>query len=357
MSTQIRHTAAKRFALPLGFRLESGAHLPGVEVAYRTWGRLSEAADNAVVVCHPLTEDAQADRWWRGLLGPGLALDPRHDYIVCSNVLGGCHGTTGPIALRPGAGRPYGPDFPAVSVRDLVRLQIRLLDALGVRFIRLVIGPELGGQQALEWAFLDPVRVGALAVIAASGRQSAWGIGWHEAQRQAIYSDPGWRRGRFARGQEPVSGLGVARMIAQCGQRSPENFASRFGRQCSEHGLFDVEHFLHRKSRQFVSEFDANSFVALTLTMDSHDVAAGRGAYHSTLRSLGIPALVVGFSSDLLCPLSELEELAGYLPRATFARLDSPCGNEAFLLEPQALNSEVAAFRAGLERPRQAAEW
>ncbi|MRR10504.1 alpha/beta fold hydrolase [bacterium] len=186
----------RRFRLEAPLRLESGFVLPQVEIAYRTWGRLSSAADNAVVVCHALTGSADVDDWWAPLFGPGRALDPERDFIVCANALGGCYGSTGPTSPGPD-GLPWGGRFPAVTLRDQVLAQKQLVDALGIRRIRIVVGGSMGGLQALEWALLDPDRVETVAAIAASARHSAWALAWSEAQRQALAADPKYRDGHY----------------------------------------------------------------------------------------------------------------------------------------------------------------
>lgn len=315
------------------FELESGTSLPRVRVAYRTWGTLDEDGANAVLVCHALTGSADVDLWWGGLLGPGRALDPGKDFVVCSNVLGSCYGTTGPSSPRPDGGGLWGPDFPAVTVRDMVRLQAALLDALGVRRLRLVLGGSLGGMQALEWALLYPDRVEAIAPIATSGRHSAWCIAFGEAQRQAIQVDP-------------VLGLAVARAIAMCTYRSRASFEARFGRRLREPGLYEVESWLQHHGEDLVARFDSDTYVTLTRAMDSHDVARGRGAYEEVLRSIETPALVVTIDSDVLYPPEEQIELASLLPAARLAALRSPHGHDAFLIDVEPLNDLVAGFRA-----------
>ncbi|HSD28431.1 MAG TPA: homoserine O-acetyltransferase, partial [Vicinamibacteria bacterium] len=273
-------------ALDGAFALESGGRLPAVTVAYRSWGRLNARGDNAVLVCHALTGSADVDRWWGPLLGPGRALDPDHDFVVCSNVLGSCYGTTGPTSTRPGGDGRWGGDFPAVTVRDIVRVQAALLDALGVRRLRLVLGGSLGGMQVLEWALLDPARVDAIAPIAVSARHSAWCIGLSEAQRQAIYADPRWRDGRYPDGDGPEAGLAVARQIAMCTYRSRASLEARFARDQPEPGRFAVEGWLHHHGRALVDRFDASTYVTLTKAMDTHDVGRGRGGWREALRAV-----------------------------------------------------------------------
>lgn len=335
------------------FALECGARLGAVRVAYRTWGELADDGGNAVVVCHALTGSADVDRWWPALLGPGKALDPRTDFIVCSNVLGGCYGTTGPSSLRPGSTRRYGPEFPPVTVRDMVRIQMALLDFLGTRRIRLVIGGSLGAMQVLEWALLDPDRVEAIAPIAIGGRHSAWCIGINEAQRQAIYADALWQGGSYEPERPPEAGLAAARAIAITSYRSRASFERRFGRATRLAGEFQVEAYLRHQGEKLVERFDANTYVGLTRAMDSHDVARGRGRYENVLRSIWQPALVVGVDSDVLYPLVEQIELASLLPAATFHELHSDNGHDAFLVDAETLEPIVKRFRARLstERP------
>jgi homoserine O-acetyltransferase len=297
------------------------------------------------------------DSWWGALLGPGRALDPDRDFVVCSNVLGGCYGTTGPTSPRPGGHGPWGADFPAVTVRDIVRVQAALLDALGVRRLRLVVGGSLGGMQALEWALLYPERVDAIAPIAVSARHSAWCIALSEAQRQAIYADPRWRGGRYPPGDGPASGLAVARQIAMCTYRSRASLESRFSRGEAEGGGFAVEGWLHHHGGALVARFDANTYVTLTRAMDTHDVGRGRGGWREALASVRVPALVVSIDTDVLYPPVEQEELKAALPAGTLATLRSPHGHDAFLIEGEATNALVARFRKGVEGGREEGTW
>lgn len=339
----------RSLALEGSFELESGERLPEVTVAYRTWGRLNARGDNAVLVCHALTGSPDVDRWWSALLGPGHALDPDRDFVVCSNVLGSCYGTTGPTSLRPGRASRWGGDFPAVTVRDIVRVQAAGLDALGVRRLRLVVGGSLGGMQVLEWALLFPERVDAIAPIAVSARHSAWCIGLSEAQRQAIYADPRWRGGRYPEGDGPEAGLAVARQIAMCSYRSRASLEARFAREEAEEGGFAVEGWLRHHGRALVARFDANTYVTLTKAMDTHDVGRGRGGWREALATVRVPSLVVSIDTDVLYPPVEQAELAAALPAGRLATLASPHGHDAFLIEGEAVNALVARFRKDLE--------
>lgn len=333
-----------------GFALESGARLPSLRVGYRSWGRLDEHGTNAVLVCHALTGSPDVDRWWGDLLGPGRALDPDHDFVLCSNVLGGCYGTTGPGSPRPD-GRPWGAAFPDVSVRDIVRVQAALLEALGVRRLRLVIGGSLGGMQVLEWALGFPERVAAIAPIAISARHSAWTIALSETQRQAIAADPRFRGGHYPPEDPPSAGLAVARMLAMCSYRSRASLEARFGREKAGDGRYRVEGWLHHHGQALVDRFDAMSYVTLTRAMDSHDVGRGRGGWREALATVAAPALVISIDSDVLYPPVEQQELAAALPDARLATLASPHGHDAFLIEGEAVNALVAGFRRETARP------
>jgi homoserine O-acetyltransferase/O-succinyltransferase len=343
------------FELPEELPLELAGKLPRVRVAYRTWGALSARGDNAVVVCHALTGSADVDRWWTQMFGPGRALDPDRDFVVCSNILGSCYGTTGPTSVEPATQRPYLGSFPAFTVRDMVRVQAELARALGVRRIRMVIGGSLGGMQTLEWALMYPEMVESIVPIATPARHAAWPIGLSEAQRQAIYADPRWRGGQYEQADPPAAGLSAARMMAMCTYRTWASFEQRFGRRAQAADLFAIESYLRYQGQQLVDRFDAATYVGLTKAMDTHDVARGRGDYEEVLRGIKQPALVVSIDSDVLYPPPEQQEIARHLPHATLARLDSPHGHDAFLIDVEWLSQAVADFRGRVEGRRVAA--
>ena len=340
--------------LPGELPLEAGGRLGRVQVAYRTWGALDASGENCVVVCHALTGSADADRWWTQMFGPGQALDPDRDFVVCANILGSCYGTTGPTSTDPATGRPWLGDFPAYTVRDMVRLQRELVRALGVRKVRLVIGGSLGGMQTLEWALMYPELVEAIVPIANSASHSPWAIGLSEAQRQAIFADPLWQGGRYHLDRPPARGLAAARMMAMCTYRSRDSFEERFGRRPQTADVYAVESYLRYQGQQLVDRFDAATYVGLTEAMDSHDVARGRGDHEEVLRGLKQPALVVSIPSDVLYLPAEQEEFARLLPNGRLARLESPHGHDAFLIEVEALSAMVAGFRAEVEGRRPA---
>lgn len=360
MSTESFVAPFATLDLPGAFTLESGARLPGVRVAYRSWGRLDEHGGNAVLVCHALTGSADVDRWWGALLGPGKALDPERDFVVSSNVLGGCYGTTGPASPRPD-GQPWGAAFPDVSVRDIVRVQAALLESLGVKRLRLVIGGSLGGMQVLEWALLFPERVAAIAPIATAARHSAWAIAISQTQRRAIGADPRWRGGHYPADDPPSDGLAAARMLAMCSYRSRASLEARFGRERAQGGGYAVESWLDHHGRALVDRFDAASYVALTRAMDTHDVGRDRGGVREALATVKAAALVVSIDSDVLYPPVEQEELAAALPEARLVKLHSPHGHDAFLIEGEAVGELVRDFRThagrGAEGRGEEAAW
>ena len=326
------------------FELESGEVLPDVAIAHRSWGRLTPSATNAVVVCHALTGSQDVDLWWPNLLGSGLSLDPDRDFIVCCNILGSCYGSTGPASLRPGTEKRWGGDFPSVTVADAVRAQRLVLDTLGVRGIRLVVGGSLGGMQALEWAMQDR-RVAAAAVVAAPARHSAWCIAQSEAQRTAVAADPRWCDGRFDPRNPPVDGLAAARKMAMCSYRTPRSLGDRFGRRRAPGGNFEVQAWLQHHGDALVDRFDAASYVQLTRTMDSHDVGRGRGGIGQALGSLEIPVLAVAIDSDGLYPPVEQLEIAELTPLGELVTLRSPHGHDAFLIETADLDRQITSFR------------
>ena len=338
------------------FLLESGRELTDVPVAYRTWGRLNAAADNAIVVCHALTGNVDVDDWWAGLLGPGRALDTDRYFVVCANVLGSPYGTASPLTVNPATGSAYGADFPVTTVRDSVALHRRLLERLGVRQVAFAIGGSMGGMQALEWAFQgDFVR--AIVPIGVGGRHSAWCIAWSEAQRQAIYADPAWRGGRYEAGQGPEAGLATARMMAMISYRSFASFEARFGRSAAEGAGapthfapadFAIESYLRHQGTKLVERFDANCYVRLTQKMDTHDVSRGRCEYRDVLCRIEQPALIVGIDTDVLYPLAEQRELAQRLPQAQLAVLEAEHGHDSFLIELDHLNEIVTSWRRGI---------
>ncbi|MFF1923638.1 homoserine O-acetyltransferase [Streptomyces sp. NPDC058221] len=340
--------------------LESGGVLPGVQLAYETWGRPAADGSNAVLVLHALTGDSHVagaagpghptDGWWDELVGPGRALDTDRWFVVAPNVLGGCQGSTGPSSRRPDGAR-WGGDFPYVTLRDQVAAEAALADALGIGRWAAVIGGSMGGMRALEWAVGLPERTGSLLVLAAPAVASAEQIAWGSVQISAIRSDPGWRGGHYheaAPGEGPHRGLGLARRIAHVTYRSEPELGSRFGgeAQPGEHpwqgGRYRVESYLDHHAAKLVHRFDAGSYVTLTEAMNGHDIGRGRGGTAQALRRARMPALVAGIDSDRLYPPAQQTELATLLPGAERARiLDSAHGHDGFLIETDQVGALV----------------
>lgn len=343
----VRHLSPRTRFLELSeaLVLESGERLDGVRIAYRTWGDPANAADNAVMICHALTGSADVDAWWPDIVGEGRAFDPRRDFIVCSNILGSCYGTTGPVSLRPGTGRRYRAAFPQVTVRDMVEAQRHLLDHLGIQRLAVVTGPSLGGMQALEWAAMYPERVERVVPIGVGGRHSAWCIAMSEAQRQAIYADPNWCDGHYADHATPGQGLAAARMMAVCTYRSWASFERRFGREVREDGELQMRSYLRHQGCKINERFDAVTYVRLTQAMNDYDLARGRGEYPSALACIRQPALVVSISSDVLYPPHEQRLLAEALPNARYEILDSAEGHDGFLIQSAELGDLISRFR------------
>ncbi|MGW5974329.1 homoserine O-acetyltransferase MetX [Streptomyces sp. NPDC055186] len=339
--------------------LEAGGELPGVQLAFETWGRLAPDGSNAVLVLHALTGDSHAAGpagpghptagWWDGLIGPGLALDTDRWFVVAPNVLGGCQGSTGPASPRPGERRRWGGAFPYLTQRDQVAAEARLADALGVQAWALVVGGSMGGMRAVEWAVTHPERTGALLLLATAAAASGEQIAWSTLQLQAVRSDPHWQGGDYHdTGRGPHSGLGIARRIAHVTYRSEPELSARFGRapQGTEDpwrgGRYQVESYLDHHAAKLVRRFDAGSYVVLTEAMNGHDVGRGRGGVRAALRRVTAPALVAGVDSDRLYPLSQQAELAAHLPGADRLRVvESPYGHDGFLLETEQVGALI----------------
>jgi homoserine O-acetyltransferase len=335
------------------FRLEGGGEFRNVPIAYQAWGRLNARRDNAVLVCHALTGNTAVNDWWGGMLGPGRALDTDKYFVLCANVIGSPYGTLSPLSADPSTGLPYGADFPVPTIRDTVALHRRLLEELGIRRVAFAIGGSMGGMQVLEWAFAGDL-VGALVPIGVGGRHSAWCIAWSEAQREAIRLDPAWEGGRYPAGAGPEGGLAIARMVAMISYRSFDSFGHRFGRELETSDateLFSMAAYLRYQGKKLVERFDANCYMRLTESMDTFDVAQGRGGYHEVLRSIAQPTLVVGIDSDLLYPLAEQRELAEHIPGAELAVLRAAHGHDSFLIEIDELNRIVADWRSRVVDP------
>jgi homoserine O-acetyltransferase/O-succinyltransferase len=334
------------YTYPGAFVTESGETLLEPIVAYQTWGTLNAEGSNAVLVCHALTGSADAADWWYGLFHEGGVLDLERQFVVCTNVLGGCYGSTGPLSVDPTTGELYSGSFPVVTIRDMVRLQQALMDHLGVTSIESALGASMGGMQVLEWSLMDS-RLKSMVIIGTDAAHSAWAIGISEAQRQAIYTDPNWHEGYFhSYGVVPSSGLAAARMMGMIMYRSAHSFEERFGRQMQpgHDNLMKVASYLHYQGRKLVDRFDAVTYVRLTQAMDSHDIARGRGSVEQVLATIRIPTLIVGIDSDILYPTAEQLFMARHIQGSRYDEIHSPAGHDAFLIEFDQLDRIMRDF-------------
>ncbi len=332
------------------FILESGAELPTLEIAYHTYGSLNKRHDNVVWICHALTGNSNPAEWWDGLVGEGKVLDPQRYFIVCANMLGSCYGTTGPASLNPATGRPYGPDFPLVTVRDMVKAHRLLADHLGVGHIRLLIGGSMGGQQSVEWAIQEPGRFDKLAILAANARHSPWGIAFNEAQRMAIEADLAAGNGRMDIGKK---GLEAARAIAMLSYRHYKTYHATQSEPSDEQlDNFRASSYQRYQGAKLWERFDVYSYITLSKAMDNHNVGRNRGGIARALGKIRAETLVVGISSDVLFPPEEQAELAGHIPGSHFVEIASIYGHDGFLVEYEQIAPLVdrllvgGAFRA-----------
>jgi len=371
-SVETRH-----LELPGPLPLDCGRELSGVRIAYETYGTLSPARDNVILVCHALSGDAHAagvsttrsaastrdgfgaeDRdgaaggalgWWDGMIGPGKAFDTDRFFVVSTNLLGGCQGTTGPSSLDPATGRPYGPDFPVITVADMVRAERAFLDALGIERLAAVAGGSLGGMQALEWAVRHPDQVDSIVVIASTHALAPQGVAWNAIARESIMRDPDWQGGRYyGTGRRPDAGMGVARMVGHVTYLSAAALRDKFGRRLQfaddiRHTLtepeFEVESYLRHQANSFVKRFDANTYLVMSRALTYFDLARqyGDGSLARALETVAARTLLITFSSDWLYPPQASHELHDALcalgKPSELHLIEAPYGHDCFLLE------------------------
>ncbi len=373
--------------------LDCGRALHPVRIAYEAYGTFSPARDNAILVCHALSGDAHAagvttadvaastrdgfraeERdagssgglgWWDGMIGPGKAFDTDRFFVVSSNLLGGCRGTTGPSSTNPSTGRPYGSDFPVITVADMVRAERALLDALGIPRLAAVAGGSLGGMQALEWAVLYPDQVDAIIPIASTHALHPQGVAWNAIARTAITADPDWQGGHYyGTGRAPTAGMGVARMVGHITYLSATSLNDKFGRRLQSgddirytltEPEFEVESYLRHQAENFVKRFDANTYLYTSRALSYFDLGRqyGGGRLAHALRRVSARTLLIAFSSDWLYPPSGSEELAAALHaagrEAELCVIDAPYGHDCFLLEEARQTPIIQQFLARQE--------
>jgi homoserine O-acetyltransferase len=360
-------SAVVRFGADKPLRLDAGVDLKPFQVAYQTYGTLNAARSNAVLICHALTGDQHVANahpvtgkpgWWETMVGPGRPIDTERYFVICTNVLGACMGTTGPSSINPDTGTYWGLEFPVTTIRDMVRAQAMLLDHLGIDQVFAVAGGSMGGMQVLQWAVSYPERVFAALPIATATRHSAQNIAFHEVGRQAVMADPEWRGGRYlVEGTNPGRGLAVARMGAHITYLSDAALHRKFGRRLQDRtnhtfsfdADFQVESYLRHQGISFVERFDANCYLYLTRAMDYFDIAADYGgALARAFKNTPTRFCVISFTSDWLFPTAESRAIVHALnasgARVSFAEITTDKGHDAFLLDEPELLAIVRGF-------------
>lgn len=354
MTSHKLNTSGELTSVSVGdFLTEAGATISDVTIAYQAWGEYR--GDNLILVEHALTGDSNAVEWWDGLIGPGLALDTDQYTVLCTNVLGGCKGSTGPCSPHPD-GKPWGSRFPAISVRDQVDVEKQFLEVLGIDHVHAVIGGSMGGARTLEWAWKYPDMVNAALVMAVSARASAWQIGIQTAQISAIERDPAWQNGDYYGTPGPIEGLAAARRIAHLTYRGELEIDERFGTipQENENPLgefrrsdqrFAVQSYLDYQGLKLSERFDAGSYVALTEALNRHDIGRGRGGLNKALAACRVPTLVAGVDTDILYPYHQQEHISRNLGKLLgMAKISSPVGHDAFLTETRQIDRIMRHF-------------
>ena len=354
------------FATDEPFLLESGHSISPITVRYETYGTLDADRSNAILIVHAFSGDAhvagrhsETDRrpgWWDSMVGPGRAFDTDRYFVICSNVLGGCQGTTGPGAINPATGKPYGLAFPIVTIEDMVRVQHELLRSLGIERLLAVAGGSMGGMQALQWAVTYPDAVAGVLVLASTSRLSAQGIAFNAVGRNAIISDPRWNQGDYYGKEIPSRGLAIARMVAHITYLSDASMHQKFGRRLQEKGdtrfefdeQFEVESYLEYKGGTFVDRFDPNTYIYLSKALDYFDLSAKHGSLEEALTVCRSKFLVVSFTSDWLYPSYQAKEIVVALMRehkdVSYVEIDCPFGHDSFLLETERQTPMIRSF-------------
>lgn len=304
------------------FQLESGRTLPELEIAYCTYGKLNEAKDNVIYVCHAITANADVADWWPNMVGDGLIFDTQKYFIVCANVLGSCYGTSGPNSINPITNQPFGKDFPMLTIRDIVKAHRLLAQHLQLQSIHLLCGGSLGGQQSIEWAIEDAAVIKNLFVIASNARHSAWGIAFNEAQRMAIQS----------------GSIETARAIAMLSYRNYGMYESTQTDIEEKIDDFRASSYQRYQGQKLKNRFNADSYYLLSKAMDSHNVGRSRGSVAAALSRIKAKTLVIGITSDLLFPVSEQKLIADGISNAVYEEIDSPYGHDGFLIETEKIS-------------------
>ena len=344
------HAPGDRLFINIGdLLLEDGETLEDVTIAYQSWGSLNERGDNAILVNHALTGWSDIPGWWPSMVGAGLPFDSDKYFVVCPNVIGGCQGSTGPSSIAPDGAR-YGSRFPSLTIRDMVAAEVAFSDALGIKKYQLAVGPSLGGMRSLEWAVQLPHRVAAICTIGSSAVATGDQIGTCSIQIRAIKTDPHFYGGDYYdKAQGPIEGMGIARRIAHLTYRTEAEMDVRFGRelQGDETGRYAVESYLDHQANKLAHRFDANTYIALTEAMNSHDIGRGRGGVVAALSGITIPVVAVAIDSDRLFPVRLQAEIAELAPLAApLVTISSPFGHDGFLVEVESVGNVLRSALA-----------
>ena len=320
-------------------------------IAYHTFGKLNTDKSNVIWICHALTANSDASDWWAGIVGKGKAFDPDKHFIVCANILGSCYGTSGPHSVNPLTEKKYYNSFPSVTIRDMVKTHILLRKHLGIEKIAVCAGGSMGGYQCLEWAVMEPGVIDKLFLITTCAKETAWGIAIHEAQRLAIEADPTWKNNTDDAG---ANGLKAARAIGMLTYRNYETFRStQTDEDNNKLENYKAASYIQHQGNKLVDRFNAQSYYLLTKSMDSHNLARGRikdqgskgkGGIETVLKTITCPAMIIGISSDHLCPVDEQQFLAKHLGKGTFVEIHSSFGHDGFLVEGEKLQEVLKNF-------------
>ena len=333
----------KQFAHNDIFPLENGQTLAGINITYTTYGKLNADASNVVWVCHALTANSNVAEWWPGLVGNGHLINPEKYFIVCANIIGSCYGSTGPLSIDPSTQQPYGRSFPAITIRDMVNAHILLRKHLKIDKIHLLIGGSMGGYQALEWCVMEKEVINRLFLLVTSATESAWGIAIHAAQRLAIEADATWQSNTFAAGE---NGLKAARAIGILSYRNYTNLVHKQSDTDPEKtDDYKAASYINYQGNKLAARFNAYSYWLLTKAMDSHHIARGRGGDVNTiLNNIEQRTLIIGITSDILCPVIEQQHLAAEIPHSSYIEINSDYGHDGFLVEAEKISEYLKDF-------------
>jgi homoserine O-acetyltransferase len=330
----------QHFFYKQSFPLEAGGSLAELEIGYHTYGNLNSDGSNVVWICHALTASSAVADWWPGVVGEGCVINPQEHFIVCANIIGSCYGSSGPLSKDPATDAPYYNRFPAITIRDMVKAHILLRQHLGILQIHLLVGGSMGGYQALEWAIMESNIIQQLFLLTTSATESAWGIAVHTAQRMSIEADSSWQENSADAGS---NGLKAARAI---GMLTYRNYGIMTQAQSDTDSAklddYKASSYIRYQGDKLANRFNAYSYWLLTKALDTHHIARGRSTDVNTmLKSMTQRSLILGISSDILCPLAEQEQIAGAMPNATMVTIDSVYGHDGFLVEAEQISNTL----------------